>query len=302
MASLTHDPGLAAPPTEAPSMSLADLLAVVRRWRWLMLGVFSALLVAGIAVAFGLPAVYRSTATILIKEQEIPQEFVRSTVTSFADERIQVISQQVLTRATLLELVDRHDLYGSARQRETSEEILERMRRDIKLAPVSADVTDRRTGAPAKATIAFTLSFDSEVAAKAQKIANELTTLFLNENVKNRQQKAAETTSFLDEELQRITEHIAQLEQALTDFKRRNQGRTPDLAQLNLSGRERTDAELQRIEREITFLQDRRFTLETQLAETRPAQPLSSPAGPLEADERLRALRNQIISLQAFVR
>ena len=51
------------------------------------------------------PPVYRSTATILIKEQEIPQEFVRSTVTSFADERIQVISQQVMTRSTLLEFL-----------------------------------------------------------------------------------------------------------------------------------------------------------------------------------------------------
>lgn len=299
MATLTQDPGLAASPPEAPPMSLADLLAVVRRWRWWMLATFVLLAAAGVGVAFGLPAVYRSTATILIKEQEIPQEFVRSTVTSFADERIQVISQQVLTRATLLELVDRHGLYGKARQRDTSEEILERMRRDIRLAPISADVTDRRTGQPAKATIAFSLSFDSEEPANAQKIASELTTLFLNENLKTRQQKAAETTSFIDEELQRITSHIAQLEEALTDFKRRHQGRTPDQAQLNLAGRERAELELQRIERDVAFLQDRRFMLQRQLAETRPSTPLASPAGPLEVEDRLRALRSQIVSLQA---
>ena len=186
MATMTLDPHAAV--AEDEGRSLAETLAVFRRRRWLMAGVFAALLAVGVAVALLLPAVYRSTATILIKEQEIPQEFVRSTVTSFADERIQVISQQVMTRATLLDLVERYQLYASARQRETSEEIIERMRRDIKLTPISAEVTDRRTGAPGKATIAFTLSYDSEVPAAAQKIANELTTLFLNENVKNRQQ------------------------------------------------------------------------------------------------------------------
>ena len=208
--------------------SLREYAGALRRGRVAMLLTFLAILAVATAVAMLLPPVYRSTATILIKEQEIPQEFVRSTVTSFADERIQVISQQVMTRATLLAMVDRYNLYGDARKRDTSEEILDRMRRDIKLTPISADVTDRRSGSPVKSTIAFSLSYDSEVAANAQKIANELTTLFLNENVKNRQQKAAETTSFLDEELARVSEHISALEKSLADFKQRNQGRLPD--------------------------------------------------------------------------
>ena len=130
--------------------TMGDYLGILRRRRALMLAVFVVLFVIAAVVAMVLPPVYRSTATILIKEQEIPQEFVRSTVTSFADERIQVISQQVMTRSTLLDLVDKYGLYGKARQSETSEEILDRMRRDIKLTPISAEVTDRRTGSPVK--------------------------------------------------------------------------------------------------------------------------------------------------------
>jgi polysaccharide biosynthesis transport protein len=280
--------------------SLAEHLAVFRRRKWLLLTVFLLLLAATVAVAVLLPAVYRSTATILIKEQEIPQELVRSTVTSFADERIQVISQQVMTRATLLDLVDRYGLYGKARQRETSEEILDRMRRDIKLTPISADVTDRRTGSAVKSTIAFSLSYDSEVAANAQKIASELTTLFLNENVKNRQQKAAETTSFLDEELARVNLHMSDVEQKLSSFKRRNQGRTPDLGLSNLVGSERTEADLQRIDRELAFLADRRLLLEGQLADTRPNSPVPMANGQvLQPEERLRALQTQLASAAA---
>jgi uncharacterized protein involved in exopolysaccharide biosynthesis len=256
---------IALPPYAADpdAKSLKDYVDILKRRKTTLLVVTAALVAIAVAVALLLPAVYRSTATILIKEQEIPQEFVRSTVTSFADERIQVISQQIMTRATLLELVDKYGLYGDRRKRETTEEILDRMRRDIKVTPISAEVTDRRSGAQAKSTIAFTLSYDSEVPANAQKIANELTTLFLNENLKNRQQKAAETTSFLDEELARVGAHISDVEQKLTGLKRRYQGRTPDLSLANLMGTERADSEIQRLDRELVVLADRKRMLES---------------------------------------
>jgi uncharacterized protein involved in exopolysaccharide biosynthesis len=273
--------------------SLADYIGVARRRKVSIVLVGAILFAIAAVFAVSLPAIYRSTATILIKEQEIPQEFVRSTVTTFADERIQVISQQVMTRATMLELVDKYNLYGSARQRETSEEILDRMRRDIKLTPISAEVANARGG---KATIAFTLSYDSESPVNAQRIANELTTLYLNENVKNRQQKAAETTSFLDGELSRVTEHISELEQKLTVFKGRNQGRLPELSMANQVGSERTTQEIARIDRDIVFLDDRRMQLQSQLADTKPAAPVSGGAV-LEPEDRLKVLQLQLTSL-----
>jgi polysaccharide biosynthesis transport protein len=281
---------------DAGGKSLSEYLAALRRGRLPLLLVFLLILGVAAVVALTLPPVYRSTATILIKEQEIPQELVRSTVTSFADERIQVISQQVMTRATLLAMVDRYGLYGNARQRETSEEILDRMRRDIKLTPISADVTDRRSGSQVKSTIAFSVSYESEVPANAQKIANELTTLFLNENVKNRQQKAAETTSFLDEELARVSEHISELEKRLADFKQRNQGRLPDASLSNQVGAERARTEIERLERDITFMEERKFALQAQLAETKPTAPLVGGTV-LEPSDRLLALQTQLSSL-----
>ena len=298
MAAILSDPF---PPGEVAlenGRTLRDHLAVLSRRRGLALGVGGGLLAIAVIVAVALPPVYRSTATILIKEQEIPQELVRSTVTSFADERIQVISQQVMTRATLLDMVDKYGLYGKARQRETSEEILDRMRSDIKLTPISADVTDRRTGSPVKSTIAFTLSYDSEVAGNAQKIANELTTLFLNENVKNRQQKAAETTTFLDEELVRVSDHVSELEKQLSDYKLKNQGRTPDLSQTNQVGSERTYDDVQRIEREIAFLGERKASLQRQLAQTKPNLAVQGAAGTIaDPQDRLVALQSQLAGM-----
>lgn len=298
MSAIPQDLYAAAEPMVPKGKSMRDHIGMLRRRRGLIAVVFAVLFAVAVVVAVMLPPVYRSTATILIKEQEIPQEFVRSTVTSFADERIQVISQQVMTRSTLLDLVDRHGLYGTARQRETSEEILDRMRRDIKLTPISAEVTDRRTGSPVKSTIAFSLSYDSVSAAAAQKIANELTTLYLNENVKTRQQKAAETTSFLDEELARVSEHISEVEQKLSVFKARNQGRLPELNLANQVGSERANSDIQRLEREIVFLNERIMSLQTQLADTKPNQPIAGAGGTLlDADDRLKSLQLQLTTL-----
>lgn len=280
------------------SRSIAEQLALIAYRKWLLLFVAVVVAAISVTVAMLLPAMYRSTATILIKEQEIPQEMVRSTITSYADERIQVISQQVMTRATLLDLVEKYDLYADLRKRQTSEEILARMRSDMRLMPISAEITDRRSGMPARSTIAFSLSFDNESPAKAQKVANDLVTLYLNENVKNRQQKAAETTSFLEEEAARLNERISELEDRWATFKRRYQGRTPDLGLANLMGSERSEVDLQRIDREIGFLNDRRLQLQSQLAETRPILPLA-PATMLEPEERLRALEAQLVTLSA---
>src|SRR5947207_15122426 len=96
---------------EENSSTVAEYLAVVRRRKGQIFAVSAVLAAIAFAVAIGLPPVYRSSATILVQEQEVPPELVRSTITSFADERIQVISQQVMTRSVLLQLVDKYGLY-----------------------------------------------------------------------------------------------------------------------------------------------------------------------------------------------
>ena len=183
---------------------IGDYLSALNRRKAPLLITAAVILSIVVLVALLLPPAYRSTATILIEQQEIPQDLVRPTITSYADQRIQVISQQVMTRANLMKIVDKYELYAPQRQKETVEEIIERMRKDIKLDLVTTDVTDRRLGGKMTATIAFTLSYDSVSPEKAQKVANELTSLYLNENLQSRKQKAEEVSSFLAEEAERF--------------------------------------------------------------------------------------------------
>src|SRR5215468_3013334 len=139
----------------AETRDLSDYLAAISRRR------LSALICIGIGVTLAvllallLPAHYQAGATILIEQQEMPADLVRSTVTSFADQRIQTISQRVMTTETLMKLIERFDLYASERRRESREELIARMRSDIDFKMISADVIDPRSGRPTAATIAF---------------------------------------------------------------------------------------------------------------------------------------------------
>jgi len=212
---------------------LSEYLAALRRYKGQIIAVAAVVAAISFIVAIALPPVFRSSATILVQEQEVPPDLVRSTITSFADERIQVISQQVMTRGVLLQLIDKYQLYQKYRGRATDEEILDRMRRDIRLSTVNADISDRSSGRRVNATIAFKISYDAPDPQHAQQVANELVSLYLNENVKARQQSVAETTAFLAQEAERLAKQIAVIEASLAEFKRRNVGRLPDSSVIN---------------------------------------------------------------------
>lgn len=287
---------------EEQTKDLKDYLVALRRRKKQILTTIGILAVISVLVALLLPPVYRSTATILIEEQEIPAELVRSTITSYADQRVQVISQQVMTRANMMQIIEKYNLYPRQRQRETTEEVLERMRKDVKFNLVSADVIDKRSGQKTMAAIAFTLSFDNETAAGAQKVTSELTSLYLNENLKSRQQKSSETSTFLAEEASKLSEHISEIEQKLADFKEKNVGRLPELASLNMQMRDRTDSEVMEVDRQLNVLEERKFYLEGQLAQMKPNSPMISASGEriLDSDERLKALQAQYASLSGI--
>ena len=137
---------------------IQDYIIAVRKRKTAIFSIFSVVLFITVSVAFLLPAVYKSSSTILIEQQEIPPELVMSTVTSYAAERIQTIQARVMSRTNLLKIIDKFKLYEDERKFETTEEIIERMHESVSLDILSAEVVDPRTGRPSSATIAFSLA------------------------------------------------------------------------------------------------------------------------------------------------
>ncbi len=284
-----------------PARKWPDYVALVRRRRRLIFTTAASLLAASVALAFLLPAVYRSTATILIEEQEIPPDLVRSAIATYADQRIETIKQQVLSRSTLWRIVEQYDLYKSLRKRSPTEEVLERFVKDIQIDVMNVKVIDKRTQNPTQATIAFTLAYDGETPETAQKIANELTSLFLGENLKTRERHAQETTAFLKRESESLARHIQELEAKIAAVKRRAEGALPELVQLNIQLMNQAERELIEADRDIRSLRERRTFLEGELATLKPHTPIISASGErlLDTGERLKALRAKYASESA---
>lgn len=250
---------------ESQEKDVSYYFAVIRRYRTRMFAVGISIAVLLGIVAVALPPLYQSSGIILIEQQEIPQEMVRSTITSFADQRIHVISQRVMTRANLTTIVDKYNLYPEEREDEPMEVVLEKMRDSIKMETMSADVVDPRNGRPTQATIAFTVSFDHESPALAQKVANELVSLYLNENLKSRSESTTEASKFMSDEVNKLVAHMTDVEKKLAQFKERNANQLPDLMQLNVQLIERTERDLLDAQMQLRTLRERKAYMESQL-------------------------------------
>jgi uncharacterized protein involved in exopolysaccharide biosynthesis len=204
-----------------------------------------------------------------------------------------------MTTQNLIGIINKFELYTRERQRSPINIVVHDMRDEIELDLVSADVVDPRSGRPTQATIAFTLNFKHRQPATAQRVLNELVSLYLSENLRTRREQAAETTEFLTSEAAKLEELVNQLEAKLAEFKRENSGGLPEQAALNLQLMDRTERGLIEIRRQLQTLDERQIYLEAELAQISPydsflidGQRVLSPA------ERLRALETQFVSLQ----
>jgi len=286
---------------EEVEKGIQDYLSILKRNKnkMLLIGLIAFFLTVIVAVKW--PASYKSTATILIEQQEIPQDLVRSTVTSYADQRIQVISQRVMSSVNLKKIIKKFGLYPKELKTLPISVVLEEMREYIQLEMVSADVVDPISGRPTQATIAFTLSFESKSAKKAQKVANELVNLYLNENLKRRSEIATEATSFLALEAKKLGQLMSGLEKKLAVFKEENEGSLPELQSLNMNLMDRTEQQLMETNRQLSAANDRIRYLEAELSQIEPNMTVFSETGQriYGSRDRLKTLEAEVVSLKA---
>ena len=283
------------------TINLGDYIAILKRRKTVIILASGLLFCLSLAAAILWPPTFKSTATILIEEQEVPAELVHSTITSYADQRIEMIKQQVMSRSSLGKVVEQYNLYAGMRKENPTEEVIKRFIKDIEVEVISADVIDKRTHNATKATIAFTVSYNSGTPDIAQRVANELTSLFLGENLKSRERQAQETTTFLKQEAESLAAHIEEVDAKLSKFKQRASGALPELMPLNLQMMNQADRELVDLDQQIRSLQERKNYLEGELATIKPNTPILSVTGEriLDSVERLRALRAQYAGASA---
>lgn len=200
-------------------------IAKRRRW-WALLPFFAAWLIVS-SLAWILPATYRSETVILVEQQKVPEQYVLPNVAVDLQERLQSMTQQILSRTRLQAIMEQLKLYSDERDRLTPDELVEKMRKDIDIEVVQAP------GRRAELT-AFKIYYSSDNPRTAQEVTSKLTSLFIEENLRARQQQSETTTDFLESELETARKDLEQQETAVRQFKTQYLGQLPGQTESNL--------------------------------------------------------------------
>jgi polysaccharide biosynthesis transport protein len=171
--------------------------------------------------------VYRSETVILVEQQKVPEQYVVSNVAANFQERLDSMTQQILSRTRLLQVINQFGLYPKLRGQLTSDELIERMRKDIQIELVQS--ASRRGELSA-----FKVAYLSRDPSQAQQVASQLTSLFIGENVKARQQQSEQTTAFLDSQLVEARNSLSEQEAMVKEFKSQYLGELPEQVQSNM--------------------------------------------------------------------
>ena len=206
------------------SLDLKHIMKVLHRRAATLIGVMVVVTAIVGAVAYFLPPVYSSTATILVESQQIPNELARSTVTTNAVERMQIIQQRLMTRTNLLEIASKFDLFADTTVPMTSSEIVTEVRDSTAITRVK--IPGKRQRGEVQALV-FTISYENDNPATASRVANEFVTLILEQNIKSRVARASETQEFFEQETTRLKNELSQIETQIAAFKQENAGKLP---------------------------------------------------------------------------
>jgi len=254
------------------------------------------------AIALMMPKKYEAQTLILVHEQRVPQNFVKSIVTAEIEERLRTITQQVLSRTNLEEIIKQHRFL--AEESVTMEEKVAAIRKAIKV-----DVLSRGT----KGGNAFTIGYRGSDPRQVTQIANALASNFIGENLKTREDQALGTSDFLSSELENVTRKLAEKEKKLQEYRTAHMGGMPEHLQTNLTIVSRLQSQLEQLAKSLSDAENRKLIIQQQMAQAGLAQKQmgelgngtslveldSSEGGTSFDSEELSSLRRQLKSLEA---
>ncbi|HXH81393.1 MAG TPA: hypothetical protein VNN07_00525 [Candidatus Tectomicrobia bacterium] len=288
------------PPEPPRGPSLAALLEIARRRRALALIPFVFVLAAAVSLALFLPSLWTARTLVLVTRPQVPESLVKPTVQAELEGRLLTLGHEILDAPRLGRIIEEHGLYPDLRGQAPLEEIVGRMRQDIRIEVV--DDGERRQE---PRTVAFTVAYTAADPAVAAAVANTLSQLFIDENSRQRERQAVGTSEFLEAQIREMRERLAAQEKRITDYKERHLGELPEQREVNLRTLERLQAQLALAQENNRRANERRALLAQSLndldvaaamAASAGTGPTPSPAGTGAA--RLSVLRQELAALE----
>ena len=266
--------------------TLNEIASVIAKRRWLILVPFACGVALAPALARFAPERYRSEALIVVIPQQVPDTYVKPTVRESVEERLPSITDQILSRSRLERIIQEMDLYKAERARGVMEDVVQTMRRDITTSAMGRDVDS------------FRVSYVSNHPETARKVTERLASLYIDQNTKDREAQADNTSAFLDTQLAEAKRRLIEQEKKLEDYRKSHAGQLPSQLPGNLQAIQNANLQLQALNESTNRAQERRLLIERQLADAMavPA-PLPSPsdvAAPASTAQQLEVARARL--------
>lgn len=221
----TQAGGLRTPKASArppqPELSLEHYWRMILHRKWWVIGTFVPIALATILICQQMPNVYTSDTLILVDPQTVPVNYVKPTVTGDVRDRLGTLSQQILSATRLQKIIDTFNLYPEEKKKMAREELILHMRAHISVQVVSDFGASQDLQA-------FRITYSGKDPHLVAQVTNELASLFIEENLKAREQQAEGTTDFLTNQLQETRKALEQQEAKLRDFKLSHIGEMPE--------------------------------------------------------------------------
>jgi succinoglycan biosynthesis transport protein ExoP len=246
---------------QAKGLILDPLGVIRRRWMWMLLTLVVGLGASTVVYLTARP-MYLARATVLVSSQQIPEEFVRSTVSGLDSiSNINSLVGEVLSQQHLGKLIEKHDLYPGQLENLSMSTLVAKMRTMIHISP-QRDVT--RGATRGETSLIFRVTYESTDPSAAATVANELSSSFINASIEKRSAQARTTTEFLRRELDRVESELREANGRVTEFQRENRGSLPGDLELMLRKLERLDVQRGRNEDRLAAAVERLTQLENE--------------------------------------
>jgi len=265
-----------------------DYWRLIMRRRWIIIITTLTIALAAAVVAFFLPNEYRTTTVILVDPRKVPDSYVLSTVTSGVSDRLATLGQQVLSTSRLKQIIEEMGLYRQLRTKKSEEQIVELMRKSVEVEVVAATTGDRGLGA-------FNISYTGRDPFLSARVTNRLASLFIEENVKAREEQVVGTSEFLDRELEDAKKDLAAKEEKIGDIKKRYASELPESQAMHLQTLSSLQIELRSEMEAASRAQQQKGFLQSMLTETTPVVNLDRVG---QFSSELLALQAQLVQAQ----
>lgn len=242
----------------APSWPPLSLVRILWNAKGRLLLTWAVLSGGVLAVVARWPATYKAETLILVDQQKIPEKFVSATVNTELQDRLATISQEILSSTRLQKIIDTYKLYEHERKDSSQEEIVDLMRADIKVTAEKGWVQNRPG--------AFRVSYQGRDPNVVAQVANELGSLFIEENLRNRETIAEGTSDFMKTQLTEAKQALEEQEKKLSEFKQAYNGELPEQESALTQELAQLQTELQGSQDAMSRASQNKMTLETALS------------------------------------